>query len=301
MVHFIFLVQVLTLILAFAVLAILIQNYLMHRNRTIIFFLIAVTLIMARTVIFALARYGDLSRFYIFSVRFSSHPRGGLVYCSLVYLSHLFLLMGMGRLSGKKVPFPFYLGIAFFAIFSILAYIQLLSGNPLFFIPYSLRNVTGVSVIPILSVKGIILLCCLLRVFRGEKDLLLNAFLLLQSFGQAADGLFYAFELLRPVTLVLSLVLPYTAYLFLLPSLLRRKWNNPEEGRVSLFPGEFADLYHLTDEEKEIAIAIGEGKSNKEIAFERNTTLSIIKHRIYQLYKKCGINSRWELLKLLKG
>ena len=73
--------------------------------------------------------------------------------------------------------------------------------------------------------------------------------------------------------------------------------QTPDSPLYTFFP----NLKHLelTNDEREIVIAIREGKSNKEIAYDRNTTLSIIKHKIFQLYKKCGINSRWELISLL--
>lgn len=292
--HFIFLVQIISLILAASALVLLFQIYLRDKERLLLFFIIALSLIMTRTVVFALARYGELSRFFIFSVRFSSHLEGGLVYCSLVYTSHFFLIMAMARLAGRRIPPLVYGTVGAISLYSLGMYILLLLGKAPPFIPCFWRNVTGLSVIPILSIKGILFFCGLFLAFSRSRSARLTAFLLLQSFGQAADGFFYAFEPLRPLTLLLSMILPYGGYLFLLPFILRKKASVGTTG-------ELLRRLELTEEERDMAEAIREGKSNKEIAFERGVTLSVVKHRIFQLYRKCGINSRWELINLLNG
>ncbi|MBN2051151.1 MAG: hypothetical protein JW760_11935 [Spirochaetales bacterium] len=298
--HLTFLIQVLSLILAFSSLLLLIHNRSASSRGIIFFFSAALVLIIARTVIFALARYGQISRLFIFPACFtSSHLSGGLIYVSLVFSSHFFLMIAMALLAGRRLPLLISIPTALVSLYSVSLFVMLLARlyPPSFLRPQ--LTVTGMSVIPVLTVKFLFILNGLYLAVRSHRDKRMAAFLILLSLGQGADGIFFAFEPLRPLTLLLSMALPYAAFLFVLPGIFKdrkpRK-NGTEACRLDSLCRSFG----LTGEERDIVAAIAEGKANKEIAFERNTTLSVIKHKIYQLYKKCGINSRWELLALLQ-
>ena len=56
----------------------------------------------------------------------------------------------------------------------------------------------------------------------------------------------------------------------------------------------------LTKQEKRIVLIIKQGKTNKEIATELSISLSTAKTHINNIYKKLNINTRSELLKLVK-
>lgn len=297
--HLIFLVQIISLILAFSSLIILIQNFLRRPDRAIVYFSAALLLMMIRTIIFALARYGNLSRFFVFSVRFPTHFSGGLVYGSLVFFSHFFLLLAIFSLVKKKIPLIVYILYCCFSLYSMIMYTLLMRGVRFPDLPYSWQNVNGLSIVPILSVKAILFICGSVLSYLSLKNRKQALFLILISAGMAADGIFFAFEPFRPLTLFLSVLLPYSAFLLVMPGILRMRFKDVSQEKKGNGIELLVRKFGLTDEERSIVSAIGEGKSNKEIAFDRDTTLSIIKHRIFQLYKKCGINSRWELLSLL--
>jgi DNA-binding CsgD family transcriptional regulator len=295
-----------SLVLAFTSIIILIQKYLITKQQNILFFQIAVILMFLRTLIFALVRYGTVSSFFIFPVRFGTHYSGGLVYVSLVYFSHFFLLLGMISLAKRKIRFlnlsfviiPSLYSIVFFALLNLG--IRLPSNFGI------LICTTGFAIIPVLVVKVVILyngIYLSILTAKSQNDssrVLLIFFFLFISFGQMFDGLFYAFADFRFVTLVLSIILPYTAFLIFLPKAIDTIYKNE---MVSLFDDKkieiFSEQYDLTEQDKELVSAILRGSSNKEIAYNLKTTLSIIKHRIFSLYKKCSINSRWELINLI--
>ena len=56
----------------------------------------------------------------------------------------------------------------------------------------------------------------------------------------------------------------------------------------------------LTNQEKKIVDLVSEGYANKEIASELAVSLSTIKTHTNNIYKKLGVNSRAQLLKMLE-
>lgn len=61
------------------------------------------------------------------------------------------------------------------------------------------------------------------------------------------------------------------------------------------------EQYHITDREKDIADLIVLGKSNKAIGEQLFISEKTVKNHIYNLYKKLGINSRFELMGLFNS
>ena len=56
--------------------------------------------------------------------------------------------------------------------------------------------------------------------------------------------------------------------------------------------------YHLTSRQKEVALLLLEGKTRRQISGELGLSESTIKLHVSELYKRLGINSRFELFKL---
>jgi len=304
--HYIFLVQMISMALAAASIILLIQKYTNIRQKSILFFIIAISLILIRIIVFALARYGQVSRYFVFPVRFVNLPIGGLVYVSLLYSSHIFLLCGMYALIGKKLHPVRLLMVLTPSLYSVTLFLILLKGINTTSYYYWIFSIESLSVIPILTVKtllfyhGVILSNSMLKEKDFPSAVLTVSFFLILCTGQVFDGIFYAFEPFRYFTLPLSMVLPYTAYLILLPLILNGQSKEDMSSQLNdKLMGKFCRSYKLSEQEIEIIRSIIQGKSNKEIAYDNETTLSIIKHKIFNLYKKCGINSRWELINLL--
>lgn len=101
-----------------------------------------------------------------------------------------------------------------------------------------------------------------------------------------------------PVTLCLYFFLPAAAYFLVLPRIMKRRRLQERDGE-NLLAG-LAESCGLTPEEVALVKDILEGKSNKEIAFEQDLTLAVVKHRLFKLYKKCRVQSRWELFALFQ-
>lgn len=59
------------------------------------------------------------------------------------------------------------------------------------------------------------------------------------------------------------------------------------------------ESYSFTDKEKLVADKLKDGLSNKEIAFELTMTLASVKFHTHKIYKKMGIYSRVEFIKMI--
>jgi len=278
---------------------VLIQKYAITKNRYLLYFIYAVILLLFRTIIFALVRYGNISSFFVLPKLFATQAAGGLVYASLVYSSHFLILKGFNKLinrTGFSVDQILFFIISFF---SLLMYSLIVLNADLSSVPCFWKSIEGLSIVPIIAVKLILffnaikLSFIVLRENEEKGRYLKFLFYMSISLGQICDGLTYMFEPFLFLTLALSIILTFTGFLVLLPTIVRNKQLNI----VAL--NKICSQMKLNDEEKEMIKRIVQGKSNKEIAYENNTTLSITKHKIYNLYRKCSINSRWELINLL--
>jgi DNA-binding CsgD family transcriptional regulator len=63
---------------------------------------------------------------------------------------------------------------------------------------------------------------------------------------------------------------------------------------------ELAARCGLTSREGEIVSLVADGMSNKEIAFELGISSRTVGNHVFNLYRKLGINSRFELMGLMK-
>ena len=59
---------------------------------------------------------------------------------------------------------------------------------------------------------------------------------------------------------------------------------------------DFLSKYGITDREQEIILKVIQGKSNEEIAQELVISLATVKTHLHNIYKKIGIDSRYDLL-----
>jgi len=304
--HYTFLWQMILIALSFTSIVILIQKYTITGKRVLLYFISAIILLLSRTIIFAIARYGNISSFFILPKLFANQAAGGLVYVFLIYSSHFLILQGFHRLTNRKVfPADIILFILI-SLNSLLMYTLIILNVDLSMVPCFWRSIEGLSIVPIVVVKLILFYNALKLSFIIHKDYeqkgktFLYLFFMSLSLGQICDGLFYFMESFRVFTLAFSIILTFTGILILLPIIVKILWGDASISQLNIAAlNKLCSQMNLDDDEKELIKRIVQGKSNKEIAYENNTTLSIIKHKIYNLYRKCSINSRWELINLV--
>ncbi|HUM28044.1 MAG TPA: helix-turn-helix transcriptional regulator, partial [Anaerolineales bacterium] len=58
----------------------------------------------------------------------------------------------------------------------------------------------------------------------------------------------------------------------------------------------FLSKHGITDREREIIVKVMQGKSNEEIARELFISLATVKTHLHNIYRKIGIDSRYDLL-----
>jgi DNA-binding CsgD family transcriptional regulator len=72
------------------------------------------------------------------------------------------------------------------------------------------------------------------------------------------------------------------------------------KGESFVFWRNFIEEYGLTDREEQIIELIMDGKSNQEIEDTLYISVHTVKNHIYNIYQKTGVNSRTQLLHLIK-
>lgn len=89
--------------------------------------------------------------------------------------------------------------------------------------------------------------------------------------------------------------IPYTLYGFFLISYFLR--YHPPVALGFDRPSEtFLSKYGITDRECEIIVKIIQGKSNADVASELFISLATVKTHLHNIYRKAGVNSRYDLL-----
>jgi len=89
--------------------------------------------------------------------------------------------------------------------------------------------------------------------------------------------------------------IPYALYgVFLIVYFLRYPLSAPLGSDE--IPAEFLSKYGITEREREIITKVMQGKSNEDIARELFISLATVKTHLYNIYKKVGIDSRYDLL-----
>jgi len=141
----------------------------------------------------------------------------------------------------------------------------------------------------------------LVRVWKTEKRTFTIGFLIFASVGYA-ESLFSFFRYfgavsrdLKPDRGFLYSSVPYALYgIFLIVYFLRYPVSatveSEEPSRI------FLSKYGITEREQEIILKVMQGKSNEDIARELVISLATVKTHLHNIYKKIGIESRYELL-----
>ncbi|MDO9300343.1 MAG: helix-turn-helix transcriptional regulator, partial [Anaerolineales bacterium] len=89
--------------------------------------------------------------------------------------------------------------------------------------------------------------------------------------------------------------IPYALYgIFLVIYFLR--YSVPISIRVDEISENFLVKYGITDREREIILKVIQGKSNADIASELFISIATVKTHLHNIYKKIGIDSRYNLL-----
>jgi len=141
----------------------------------------------------------------------------------------------------------------------------------------------------------------LIRVWKTEKRTFTIGLLTFASVGYAESlfsflGNFGAMTRpLEPGGGFLYSSIPYALYgVFLIVYFLRYPISAPLGGNE--ISAEFLSKYGITEREREIIFKVMQGKSNEEIARELFISLATVKTHLYNIYKKVGIDSRYDLL-----
>ena len=76
--------------------------------------------------------------------------------------------------------------------------------------------------------------------------------------------------------------------------------GDPGSDSVRMRIGNLADLYNLTDREKEVFYLLAQGKSNMEIAHDMIISEGTVKAHLHHMYRKFGVHRRQDLLEFIK-
>jgi len=141
----------------------------------------------------------------------------------------------------------------------------------------------------------------LVRIWKTEKRMFTIGFLVFASVGYA-ESLFSFFRhfgamsrSLTPDRGFLYSSIPYALYgAFLLVYFLRYPTSAPlASDEIS---AEFLSKYRITKRERDLIMKVMQGKSNADIARELFISLPTVKTHLHNIYKKLGVDSRYELL-----
>lgn len=89
--------------------------------------------------------------------------------------------------------------------------------------------------------------------------------------------------------------IPYALYgIFVIVYFLR--YPVPSLPGVDEVPESFLTKYGITDREREIILKVVQGKSNADIAGELFISLATVKTHLHNIYRKIGVDSRFDLL-----
>jgi DNA-binding CsgD family transcriptional regulator len=89
--------------------------------------------------------------------------------------------------------------------------------------------------------------------------------------------------------------IPYTLYgIFVIYYFLN--FSSPTPIEADVLSESFLSAYGITDREREIIEKVVEGKSNATIANELFISLATVKTHLHNIYKKVGVESRYDLL-----
>jgi DNA-binding CsgD family transcriptional regulator len=136
-----------------------------------------------------------------------------------------------------------------------------------------------------------------------RKETLAFAFIFLSGFILFAVSHldFYIFHLgIVEFDSLILLLINFCPALWLQYYYIKYQANIVRKGESLVFQRNFIDEFDLTRREHEIVELIQEGKSNQEIEDALYISFNTVKNHIYNIYQKTGVNSRTQLLHLIK-
>jgi DNA-binding CsgD family transcriptional regulator len=139
------------------------------------------------------------------------------------------------------------------------------------------------------------------RVWRTDKQTFVLGLLLFATVGYGETFISVIFLLRNPVSVrstesdFLFSSIPYALYgVFIISYFLHYYISTPA---VTEGPSEvFLAKYAITEREREIILKVIQGKSNANIASELVISLATVKTHLHNIYKKTGVDSRYDLL-----
>ena len=295
MLHYTFLWQVLGMIISFGSMVVILMQYRIQHQRGLLLLFLSVVFTFARTVLFTVSNYSIASRTPFLSARFGESLPAGFFYILLISLSVWFMICGLSSLYNRRVPFQ--AGIIYWLYYSLTLalFLIMIAGIHPSWTPFSCLFRQRIMVdLPFILCRIVLIGLCI-GIIAGrnyENRMKSSAFILSVIAVQIVDFIGRFFPQAGLITTPLYFLLPGLIFIILLPRMLGKGLKDSDR---TVKAGALASRFGLEADELEIVTALLSGKSNKEIAFDQKLTLSTVKHRIYQIYRKCGISSRWEL------
>lgn len=299
--HLVFLVQISGIVLGFALSLFLAYRYITTKRACLLPFAVSVLAHIIRTGIFTFTNYNRLTSLGISPRNFESTNESGFIHLSFVLLSAYFLVIGLFRMRNWKKLLP--LSLVWWAYSSIHLFVSARLILKLDFPPVigSLLSEESIYYLPFGIAKTIVAAACLVIVFsKADTENSRPKFI---RFGCAAIAISQVFDMLvrvievsRPDLLAFFYVLMYAGIVLIMLGIRKESTVVFSEDRRVSMEDDLTRRFSLNETERRILEAILAGSSNKEIAYNEKTSLSAIKHRIFALYKKLGVSSRYELL-----
>ncbi len=268
---------------------------------------------ITRTVVFSLANYSRLTGLGLFPANFEAGNLSGIIYIALVAITVLAMFRALWSAAGRETP------RRTFVIFLIVYGLDIVIASvvSLFWPAHSPRfarlqvdiffdNPFG------LAKAGLVLAILVLWIIKRkslERRLSIGMACLLGS--QLLDLVLRFY-----VPMASTLALPFLTYqlsFVAAAALIQSTARSIPTPRADCLPPPAAGTvastaestlaalrqsYSLSPEECAILEAVLAGASNKQIAWDRKLSLPVVKRRLFKLYRRMGIASRYELMAL---
>lgn len=295
MVHYIFLWQTIGLALGVSSLLWLLFLFRKQRERYLGYFALGQFFWLIRILVFSFNNYSQTSGLFFLPEGFSSTPTAGLIFALSCALWVFFLLAGIAAYLKSKIPLGFSLGYWSYYVFIAVLYMLMIDHYRFPGWQRHLNRYWFVADAPFFLGKLLFLGLVLFLLLRSSKRAWGLPVILLSA--QLFDGLNSLWDQAIYITMPFYYLLPMTAFFIVLPRGLKKKEQKGLDRKMKA--EQYCRNHKLNERETKLIMGILEGQSNKEIAWQQEITLSVVKHGLFQLYQKCGVKSRLELLKEL--
>jgi len=303
--HYTFLWQVFGLVLGFGAFISLSHQYRHLKKKYLLWFSLSAIFFLLRTFIFMVDDYSRGSLESIINPYFERTALAGLLFVICISFHLIFQLKALLGIIDKKMSWilVFLWGIVYLFFGGIFIYLIIFKWPPSYWrmiFSYQFLNKA-----PLISGKIILGALAPLFFYSLYKSKSYNRwtflFYLMLYLSHMVDLILSTFPPTALITIPLYFLLPNLSYLLILPRV--GKIVPADDGGVlkrDRGKNRLVQLYDLNIDESHLVEFLLDGKSNKDIAWEKETTLAAVKHRLHKLYKKCGVGSRWELFALAR-